>query len=231
MCFALRTDWGSAMPQQPCRQNLNSQKPLGTISPHFIKPLCSLDATSARHKSRYVRNASCGICARARKTLSQDKQKIPIICKSQRRKGLLMDTNHQSFEIIAQSFLEVLQESINKTPKDSILPIKKGYLAKISMLKGNVADKEVFLLFDKAFLTIITKALLEEESPDKATLEDMAKELANLIVGHAKVLAKGDRSFNISVPSYLGYKLIKDYDSGLHFKLGRGHCGIYIRKA
>ena len=142
-----------------------------------------------------------------------------------------MDTNHQSFEIIAQSFLEVLQESINKTPKDSILPIKKGYLAKISMLKGNVADKEVFLLFDKAFLTIITKALLEEESPDKATLDDMAKELANLIVGHAKVLAKGDRSFNISVPSYLGYKLIKDYDSGLHFKLGRGHCGIYIRKA
>ena len=134
-------------------------------------------------------------------------------------------------DVIHQSFIEVVQQSINKLPKDSLLPIKKGYLTKISMLKGSTPDKDVFLLFDKAFLTIITKALLEEENPDKATLEDMAKELANLIVGHAKVLAKGDRSFNISVPSYLGYKLIKDYDSGLHFKLGRGHCGIYIRKA
>ncbi|HIV49155.1 chemotaxis protein CheX [uncultured Helicobacter sp.] len=141
-----------------------------------------------------------------------------------------MDTNQQSFDIIHQSFLEVVQESINKLPKDSILPIKKGYLTKISMLKGDVIDKDVFLLFDKAFLKIVAKALLEDTNPDKATLEDMAKELANLIVGHAKVIAKGNKSFNISVPSYLGYKLIKDYDSGLHFKLGRGHCGIYVRK-
>ena len=142
-----------------------------------------------------------------------------------------MGVNHQSFKVIHQSFIEVLQESINKTPKDSILPIKKGYLTKISMLKNGAVDKDVFLLFDKAFLKIVAKAMLEEDNPDKATLEDMAKELANLIVGHAKVLAKGDKGFNISVPSYLGYKLIKDYDSGLHFKLGRGHCGIYVRNA
>lgn len=134
-------------------------------------------------------------------------------------------------DIIRQSFIEVLQESINKLPKDSILPIKKGYLTKISMLKGTEIDKDVFLLFDKAFLKIIVKSMLQEDDPDKATLEDMAKELANLVVGHAKVLAKGDKGFNISVPSYVGYKLLKDYDSGLHFKLGKGHCGIYVRKA
>lgn len=134
-------------------------------------------------------------------------------------------------DIIRQSFIEVLQESINKLPKDSILPIKKGYLTKISMLKGTEIDKDVFLLFDKAFLKIIAKSMLQEDDPDKATLEDMAKELANLVVGHAKVLAKGDKGFNISVPSYVGYKLLKDYDSGLHFKLGKGHCGIYVRKA
>ncbi|MCI6312981.1 MAG: chemotaxis protein CheX [Helicobacter sp.] len=132
-------------------------------------------------------------------------------------------------DVIRQSFIEVVQQSINKLPKDSLLPIKKGYLTKISMLKGSTPDKDVFLLFDKAFLKIVAKAMLQDNDPNKETLEDMAKELANLIVGHAKMLAKGNASFSISVPSYLGHKLIKDYDSGLHFKLGRGHCGIYVR--
>lgn len=133
-------------------------------------------------------------------------------------------------DIIHQSFVEVVQESISQSPKDSILPLKKGYLTKISMLENGKVSKDVFLLFDKAFLRIFCAQLIDELNPSKDALEDMAKELANLVVGHAKVIAaKKQKKFNISVPTYVGYKLLKDYDSGLHFKLKRGHCGIYMR--
>lgn len=131
-------------------------------------------------------------------------------------------------DIIHQSFFEVVQQSISKTPKDSIMPLKRGYLSQISMIGTH---NDVFLIFNKAFLYRFCLEFLGEDNPDENALEDMAKELANLIVGHAKVItqAKG-RSFNISTPHYLGHRLIKNYDHGLHFRLGSGRCSIYMRR-
>ena len=136
-------------------------------------------------------------------------------------------------DIIRKSFIEVVQGSISQTPKDSILPLKKGYLTKISLLEKQGTAREVFLLFDKAFLRIFCIQLLDDNNPNTETLEDIAKEIANLVVGHAKVIGANEnrQRFDISVPTYVGYKLLKDYDSGLHFKLKNGHCGIYMKSA
>ena len=64
-----------------------------------------------------------------------------------------------------------------------------------------------------------------------ASLEDMARELANLTVGHAKVLAqRSAKNFNISTPDFLGIRVITNYDQGMHFRLERkGHCSIFVR--
>ena len=140
-----------------------------------------------------------------------------------------------SFQLIRQSFIEVVKNSIAKEPQDSILPLKKGYLTRIDTLdsESKTMQDVVFLLFDKPFLRIVWEEVLGDDDPDDQALEDMAKELTNLIVGHAKVLAQeaGEKAFNISLPEYLGIKLIKNYNKGLHFKLGQGHCGIYIRNS
>ncbi len=131
-------------------------------------------------------------------------------------------------EIIHNSFFDVVQNSINKIPRDSIMPLKKGYLSKISMLGTH---NDVFLLFNKAFLRIFCTEFLGDEKPDENALEDMARELANLVVGRAKVMTQEiGKNFTISTPDYLGHRLIKNCDHGLHFRLGAGRCSIYMRR-
>ncbi len=131
-------------------------------------------------------------------------------------------------DIIHRSFFDIVQKSINKIPTDSIMPLKKGYLSRISMIGTR---NDVFLLFDKVFLRIFCEEFLGEHNPDEQALEDMAKELANLTVGRAKVMAQElGKSFNISTTEFLGHRLIKNHDHGLHFRLDNGHCSIYMRR-
>lgn len=131
-------------------------------------------------------------------------------------------------DIIHSSFFDIIKKSINQVPRDSIMPLKKGYLTKISMLGTH---NDVYLLFNKEFLQIMCKYFLDENNPDESTLEDMAKELANLTVGRAKVMVEeAGKHFNISTPEYLGHRLISNYDHGLHFRLEEGRCSIYMRR-
>ena len=90
-------------------------------------------------------------------------------------------------EIVRESFFEVIKKSIGVEPEESIIPLKRGYLVSIEMIGAN---KDVFLVFNKPFLRTMCHYFLSEDDPDNASLEDMARELANLTVGHAKVLAQ-----------------------------------------
>ena len=131
-------------------------------------------------------------------------------------------------EIVRESFFEVIKKSIGVEPEESIIPLKRGYLVSIEMIGAN---KEVFLVFNKPFLRTMCHYFLSEDDPDNASLEDMARELANLTVGHAKVLAqRSAKNFNISTPDFLGIRVITNYDQGMHFRLERkGHCSIFVR--
>ncbi len=131
-------------------------------------------------------------------------------------------------EIIRESFFEVIKDSIGISPEESIIPLKRGYLSSIEMIGRNM---EVFLVFNKSFLEIMCEHFLADENPSDETLEDMARELANLTVGHAIVIAqKQHKTFNISTPEFLGIHVINDYDHGVHFRLkSKGHCSIFMR--
>lgn len=133
-------------------------------------------------------------------------------------------------EIIKESFFEVINNSIGVSPQESIIPVKRGYLASIDTFSRQ-RELEVYLVFNKKFLHFMCENFLGEENPSLEALEDMAKELANLVVGHAKVLTQNkNQNFTISTPQYLGVRVIKNYNHGLHFRLkGGGHCSIFMR--
>ncbi|MBR2495557.1 chemotaxis protein CheX [Helicobacter sp.] len=133
-------------------------------------------------------------------------------------------------EVIKESFFEVIKGSISVRPEESIIPLKKGYLTSIEMIGR---ETNVLLVFNKPFLKTMCFNFLGDKNPSNDALEDMARELANLTVGHAKVIAQERKiNFNISTPEFLGVRVIKDYDQGAHFRLkGSGHCSIFLRSS
>ena len=102
-------------------------------------------------------------------------------------------------EILEKSFLEVMQ-TLNASLRPHPTPLTQGYLASIKL-----NDTTIYILASTPLLTLLAQNLLFEDNPDAATLQDMTKELANLIVGKAKVLSqeKGQTA-SISTPLFCG---------------------------
>ena len=102
-------------------------------------------------------------------------------------------------EILEKSFLEVMQ-TLNASLRPHPTPLTQGYLASIKL-----NDTTIYILASTPLLTLLAQNLLFEDNPDTATLQDMTKELANLIVGKAKVLSqeKGQAA-SISTPLFCG---------------------------
>jgi hypothetical protein len=70
----------------------------------------------------------------------------------------------------------------------------------------------------------MSKILLEEEDPDHATLEDMTSELANFIVGHAKMVASEKATpYRMGTPSFGGIGPIETEGETFLFKVD-DHC-------
>ena len=92
---------------------------------------------------------------------------------------------------------------------------KNLYGAAISMYEN---DEETlwYLLFQKHTLNEFSKALLFEDTLNEDELDDLVKEVANMIIGSAKVIletANTQNSYHISTPEFLGhipnYRLLK----------------------
>lgn len=102
-------------------------------------------------------------------------------------------------EILEKSFLEVMQ-TLNASLHPHPTPLTQGYLASIKL-----NDTTIYILASTPLLTLLAQNLLFEDNPDAATLQDMTKELANLIVGKAKVLSQASgRAASISTPLFCG---------------------------
>ena len=102
-------------------------------------------------------------------------------------------------EILKKSFLEVMQ-TLNTSLHPHPTPLTQGYLASIKL-----NDATIYILASTPLLTLLAQNLLFEDNPDAATLQDMAKELANLIAGKAKVLSQASgQTASISTPLFCG---------------------------
>lgn len=142
-------------------------------------------------------------------------------------------------EILKKSFLEVMQ-TLNTSLHPHPTPLTQGYLASIKL-----NDATIYILASTPLLTLLAQNLLFEDNPDAATLQDMAKELANLIVGKAKVLSQeSGQTASISTPLFCGQisqdmaqdSVVSELASeiqalpALHFKLDENPaCSIFMK--
>jgi len=100
---------------------------------------------------------------------------------------------------------------------------KKGFVAKIST-NGDF-NYDIFIVLPESKLKYIANLWFGEGEFDA---DDLTKEIANLIVGNAKVVASNKGiNFDISTPEFLGeYNNNIDYDDILKYKF-KNRC-FYI---
>ena len=88
--------------------------------------------------------------------------------------------------------------------------VKKGktpdtqmFITYIDININNQKNYRVYIMPNKDFIQNVAEIFLEEEQSDTETLQDMALETANLIVGSAKVIAqKNKHNVTIQTPHF-----------------------------
>jgi chemotaxis protein CheY-P-specific phosphatase CheC len=121
-----------------------------------------------------------------------------------------------------ENYIKTINSNITKCKTNP----KKGYVAKIS-INGD-ENRDIFVVIPKIKLDYIAELWFgDKNNYDK---EDLIKEIANQIIGNAKIIAaKKGINFNISTPQYLGeYKKI-DFDTILKFKF-KNRCFFILTK-
>jgi len=97
-------------------------------------------------------------------------------------------------------------------------PKHPAYTAKI-WYKSDSKEHIATIWVQKPTLKKLSNILLFEENPDEETLIDLTKELANLIVGHAKMLAHNKGlEFEIKIPEFGGITALEPKTDCLLFK-------------
>jgi hypothetical protein len=92
-------------------------------------------------------------------------------------------------------------------------------VAQIPFSDGN--DEYIARIWiDRTTLKYLANILLFDENPDEATLEDLTAELANFIVGHAKMVAS-DRNlpYRMMTPKFVGLQPLPHSDRTLLYKV------------
>ena len=128
---------------------------------------------------------------------------------------------------ILKQAVENYIESIDGHIKECKAKPHTGFVAKIST-EGDL-EYDIFVILPKTKLNYIAELWFGDKN--NYDIEDLTKEIANLIVGNGKIVAKEKGiEFNISIPEFLGEytKQIK-YDDILKFKF-RNRCFYLLFK-
>lgn len=130
-------------------------------------------------------------------------------------------------DVIIESFVDTIQTTTGVVPVQTSSGITHGYCSKISTGEANF-----FFYTDLEFLHFLSNAILFESNPQKEDLYDLCNELANLVIGKAKVLySQKNIQTTLSTPSFLGeMSSVPAHLEGIHFAIERGKCSIYKEK-
>jgi len=120
------------------------------------------------------------------------------------------------FSIIVEAAKNFLQNQIELQTEqhenlDSLSQLRT-VIATIDVEMDSGETKTVFLGFNEALIKAIVAVYLMEEDADEQTLQDMAMESTNMIVGSAKVLAEEaeESHFTIATPVF---KAIEEFQT------------------
>ncbi len=124
-------------------------------------------------------------------------------------------------ELFRIAVKDVFQDNFGlQTAECDTLPEYDGFTAVIPFEEGS-RHYEARIWVDRSLIENLSRILLEDEDPDEQTQEDLTSELANFIVGHAKMLAS-DRAIPcaISTPRFTGLKKADQKGKSLAFRIG-----------
>jgi CheY-specific phosphatase CheX len=110
-----------------------------------------------------------------------------------------------------KNYLESIEASFNECDNKNI----KGYVSKVS-ISGDV-NGDIYIVIPKRKLDLVSQYWFGDENYE---IEELVNEIANMIVGNAKVVAqKKGINFNISIPLFLGENIDNlEYDDILAFE-------------
>ena len=110
-------------------------------------------------------------------------------------------------------------------------PTHSAYTATIPY-RSDSKDRIATIWVQKPTLKKLSNILLFEENPDEDTLEDLTKELANFIVGHAKMLAHNqDLDYDIKTPKFAGINKLDSNIETLLYKIDNRCIAIQTKEA
>ena len=114
----------------------------------------------------------------------------------------------------AQNFAKSIGAEVDHCKSD----VKEGYIGEVD-IRGD-ENLNIYIVLPKDVLDIVSELLFGDTDYD---VEDLSKEIANLIVGNAKVLAsEEDIHFNITTPKFSN-SLDIDYDKRVDLSI-KGKC-------
>jgi hypothetical protein len=135
-------------------------------------------------------------------------------------------------ELFRTSVEEVFSDSFGlETEPCESLPKEKGFTAQIPFSDGS-RDFIAHIWIEEAALKRLAGILLFDEDPDRETLEDLTAELANFIVGHAKMVASDrDLPYRMQTPAYTGEAPLESGENTLMFKVGGRCVAVQIKES
>lgn len=115
-------------------------------------------------------------------------------------------------EVIKEAYKQSFKNTFEIDLLESEEGIFEGYVSSIKAIKNGI-EEEIFFIFSKEMLLCVSGILLMDHNPDENTLGDLCKELANIVVGVAKVVASDmGIDFHISTPTFLGITSVQPHD-------------------
>ena len=129
------------------------------------------------------------------------------------------------FDVIkkaVKSFVNSIEGEIEECKYEEI----EGFISKIS-IRGD-ENYDIYVVVPHEKLTYMSNYYFGEDEYDP---EDLTNEMANLIIGNAKLIAaKKNINFNISTPEFLGEFKEIEYDEKLSFRFNRNKCFFILFK-
>lgn len=147
-----------------------------------------------------------------------------------RQEGAQIKTDEANY--LTAACKQVIEETLGEEAKSCRRAIKHGMVSSIEIFaEGRCLS--LHLVTKPPLLHGFASSLLGDESPDDATLADLSKEMANLIAGVAKRLAKDHhKSWEIGTPTSITGKTLatekSSWNHALHFKVNASFFSLYL---
>lgn len=126
-------------------------------------------------------------------------------------------------EILKLALVSAIKESLNIDLNETSIALKQSFSSKI-----NLGENTFIVIINKALINKFALDFLNDENPNLDSIQEITKEISNLIIGKAKVLFEENNNIlKLGTPIFIGKDKIKKYNYSIHFKFKTFRCSIY----